>query len=224
MCCTAAALVHYVSFQRNTVQWQLQGVSSQNVFFETPARLSNYDIFNNWELAAWSQGFTICVLTSVTQKNVPSTEVIHYCTWYVFLRDRRYSLVFHFIIHSWILNVHKCRILRTFINQIVLQKVVGKNFGYNGAIMVLEYLKYALRFCQLSIGLGHLLLTYTEGSALTSKFINSVLIWFLAYVRISGCFCVSWVFMIVSIMRILTKIRVVHGPSVGLSVTISDGP
>ena len=47
VCCTAAALVHYVSFRKNTVQWQLQGVSSQNVFFETPARLSNYDIFNN---------------------------------------------------------------------------------------------------------------------------------------------------------------------------------
>ena len=31
-------------------------------------------------------------LTSVTQKNVPSALVIYYCAWYVFLRDRRYTL------------------------------------------------------------------------------------------------------------------------------------
>ena len=30
------------------------------------------------------------ILTSVTQKNVLSTVVIHYFAWYVFLRDRRY--------------------------------------------------------------------------------------------------------------------------------------
>ena len=40
----------------------LQGVSILNVFFETPARISNKDIFANLELAAWSQGSTICVL------------------------------------------------------------------------------------------------------------------------------------------------------------------
>jgi hypothetical protein len=40
----------------------VQGVSSLNVFFETTARICNYDIFDNWELAVWSQGFTICVL------------------------------------------------------------------------------------------------------------------------------------------------------------------
>ena len=31
------------------------------------------------------------LLTSVMQKNVPSTVVIHYFAWYVFLRDRRYN-------------------------------------------------------------------------------------------------------------------------------------
>ena len=30
------------------------------------------------------------IITSVTQKNVLSTVVIHYFAWYVFLRDRRY--------------------------------------------------------------------------------------------------------------------------------------
>ena len=39
----------------------VQGVSCQSVFFETPARVSNYDIFDNWELAAWFQGSTIWV-------------------------------------------------------------------------------------------------------------------------------------------------------------------
>ena len=32
----------------------VQGISSQSVFIETPARISNYDIFDSWELAAWS--------------------------------------------------------------------------------------------------------------------------------------------------------------------------
>ena len=31
-------------------------------------------------------------VTSVTQKNVPSAVVYYYCTWYVFLRDRRYVI------------------------------------------------------------------------------------------------------------------------------------
>ena len=30
------------------------------------------------------------LVTSVTQKNVPSAIVYHYCAWYVFLRDRHY--------------------------------------------------------------------------------------------------------------------------------------
>ena len=32
------------------------------------------------------------LLTSVTQKNVPSAVVIQYCAWYVFLRNRRYII------------------------------------------------------------------------------------------------------------------------------------
>ena len=63
VCCTAAALVHYVSFQRNTVQWQF-----------------HHDPFN-----------------------------------------------FYF---SWILDVHKYRILRTFSNLIVLQKWFESFFCY----------------------------------------------------------------------------------------------
>ena len=52
----------------NDTKWQLlnantelEGILSQSVFFETPIRIINYNIFQNWELAAWSQGFTICV-------------------------------------------------------------------------------------------------------------------------------------------------------------------
>ena len=35
------------------------------------------------------------LLTSVTQKNVPSAVVYCYCAWYVFLRDRRYKPTAH---------------------------------------------------------------------------------------------------------------------------------
>ena len=43
---------------------QIQGTSSQSVFFETPVRISNYDIFKNWGFAGWSQGSTIkCFIT-----------------------------------------------------------------------------------------------------------------------------------------------------------------
>ena len=30
------------------------------------------------------------MITSVTQKNVPSALLYYYCAWYVFLRNRRY--------------------------------------------------------------------------------------------------------------------------------------
>ena len=35
-----------------------------------------------------------CTVMSVTQKNVPSAVVYYNCAWYVFLRDRRYLVVF----------------------------------------------------------------------------------------------------------------------------------
>ena len=34
----------------------------------------------------------LIILTSVTQKNVPSAVVYYYYAWYVFLRDRRYYI------------------------------------------------------------------------------------------------------------------------------------
>ena len=55
--------------------------------------------FNHLDLAYWPQSFSTFTrvsqkfgikVTSVPQKNVPSTVVYYYCAWYVFLRDRRY--------------------------------------------------------------------------------------------------------------------------------------
>ena len=45
--------------QEEVCSLTVQGISSQSVFFETPVRISNYDIFDNSELVAWSEGFTI---------------------------------------------------------------------------------------------------------------------------------------------------------------------
>ena len=44
-------------------------------------------------------------VTSVTQKNVPSTVVIYYCAWYVFLRNRRYNPTTILLPIFWVYDV-----------------------------------------------------------------------------------------------------------------------
>ena len=69
---------------------RIQGISWQNVFFfQNIARISNYDIFDNWEFAACSQGSTIffsdidfyCKLCKVQTLKVTSKKAfLTYCS------------------------------------------------------------------------------------------------------------------------------------------------
>ena len=38
--------IHIIAYE--SIFKEVQGISSQSVFFETPARINNYDIFDSW--------------------------------------------------------------------------------------------------------------------------------------------------------------------------------